>query len=122
MKPGEVLFADGPITLNDDRAVVELEVRNTSGHTLFISSHFPFFEVNRRLLFDRAKAWGMRLDIPAGDSIRWLPGETRTVQLVPLAGTRTVRGFNGLTDGPATGARRAGGLRRMREDGYADAG
>jgi urease beta subunit len=117
-----VLFADGTITLNEGRPVVEVEVKNTSGHTLFISSHFPFFEVNRRLVFDRAQAWGMRLDIPAGDSVRWLPGEVQTVRLVPFAGSVTIRGFNGLTDGPATAERRAGGVRRADEGGYGHAG
>ena len=64
-------------------------VTNTSDHTIFISSHFPFFEVNRRLVFDRARAWGMHLDVPAGDSVRWRPGETRTVRLVAYGGQRT---------------------------------
>ena len=75
---------------------------NTSDHTIWVSSHFPFFEVNRRLVFDRSRAWGMHLDSPAGDSVRWRPGETRTVRLVAYGGQRAVRGFNRLTEGPAT--------------------
>jgi urease subunit gamma/beta len=122
MRPGEVIFGPGVITLNAGRNAVELEVRNTSDHTLFISSHFPFFEVNRRLIFDRARAFGLRLDIPAGDSIRWLPGEVRRVRLVPFAGATTVRGFNGLTDGPASAERRTGALRRARDGEYGHAG
>jgi urease beta subunit len=118
MRPGEVLFAEGPITLNAGRPTVEVTVTNTSDHTVFISSHFPFFEVNRRLLFDRARAWGMHLDVPAGDAVRWRPGETRTVRLVAFGGERTLRGFNGLTDGPATSDRLAEGLSRVREHGY----
>src|SRR5206468_11159759 len=92
MRPGEILFAEGPITLHAGRPTAEVEVTNASDHTVFISSHFPFFEVNRRLVFDRARAWGMHLDVPAGDSVRWRPGETRTVRLVAYGGQRAVRG------------------------------
>ena len=120
MTPGEVLLAADPIVLNAGRRTAEVDVENTSDHTIFVSSHYPFFEVNRRLVFDRAQAWGMRLDIPAGDTVGWKPGEIKTVRLVPLAGRRVVRGFNGLTEGPATEARLAGGLRRARDGGYAD--
>ena len=119
MRPGEVIFGDGAITLHAGLPPVEVEVTNTSDHIVFVSSHFPFFEVNRRLLFDRARAWGRHLDIPAGDTVRWGPGETKTVRLIPFAGRRVVRGFNGLTDGPATDARLAGGLRRAEEAGFA---
>jgi urease subunit gamma/beta len=118
MKPGEILFGEGPIPLNVGRPTVEVTVTNGSDHTIFISSHFPFFEINRRLVFDRARAWGMHLDIPAGDSVRWRPGETRTVRLVAYGGRRALRGFNGLTDGPATPDRLAEGLARVRAGGY----
>ena len=74
MKPGEILLGEGPIVLNAGRPTVELDVENASDHTIFVSSHFPFFEVNRRLVFDRGRAWGMHLDVPAGDSVRWRPG------------------------------------------------
>jgi urease beta subunit len=121
MRPGEIMLGDGPIQLNPGRPTVELTVTNTSDHTIWIGSHYPFFEVNKRLAFDRAKAWGMRLDIPAGDCVGWQPGETKTVQLVPFAGRRVVRGFNGLTDGLTTPERRPGGLRRARDAGYANA-
>jgi urease beta subunit len=116
--PGEILHAEGPITLNAGRPTAEVTVTNTSSHTIFISSHFPFFEVNRRLVFDRRPAWGMHLDVPAGDSVRWRPGETRTVRLVAYGGRQTVRGFNRLTDGPATPDRLPEGLARVREGGY----
>ena len=118
MTPGEILFGRGAIVLNAGRPTVEVEVRNTSGHTIFVSSHFPFFEVNRRLVFDRAKAWGMHLDLPAGDSVRWRPGEARRVRLVAFGGRRVLVGFNGLTEGPATDERRAEGLGRARRAGY----
>jgi urease subunit gamma/beta len=116
--PGELLLAEAPIVLNAGRPTAEVEVENTSDHTIFVSSHYPFFEVNRRLVFDRARAWGMHLDIPAGDSLRWRPGEVHTVRLVAFGGRRAVRGFNGLTDGAATPERLASGLERMRLAGY----
>jgi urease subunit gamma/beta len=118
MSPGEILFAEGAIRLNAGRPTAEVTVTNTSDHTIFISSHFPFFETNRRLVFDRARAWGMHLDVPAGDSERWRPGETRTVRLVAYGGRRTVRGFNRLTEGPATPDRLAEGLARVRGGGF----
>ena len=118
MKPGEILFGNGPIVLNPGRRTVELEVENTSDHVIFVSSHFPFFEVNRRMLFDRAKAWGMRLDIPAGDSERWGPGEKKQVRLVAFGGRSVIRGFNLLTDGPASPERLAEALQRARQTGY----
>ena len=118
MKPGEVIFGEGAIVLNAGRETVEMQVENTSDHTIFISSHFPFFEVNRRLVFDRARAWGMHLDVPAGDSVRWRPGERKVVRLVAFGGRRVIRGFNQLTDGPASPERLAEGLERMRRRGY----
>lgn len=118
MRPGEVLLGDGPIVLHAGRRTAEVEVENTSDHTIFVSSHFPFFEVNRRLVFDRAVAWGMHLDVPAGDSVRFRPGEVRRVRLVAYGGDRVVRGFSGLTDGPATPERLAEGLARVRAAGF----
>lgn len=120
MKPGELLLADGPIVLNADRRTATVDVENTSDHTIFVSSHYPFFEVNRRLVFDRARAWGMRLDIPAGDSVRWRPGERKRVPLVTFGGRGIVRGFNGLTDGPASPERLAEALERVRLGGFGD--
>ena len=86
MKPGEYVFAEGSIVLNAGRRSVEIAVENTSDHTIFVSSHYPFFEVNRRLVFNRALAWGMHLDIPAGDSVQWRSGETQRVRLVAYGG------------------------------------
>ena len=119
MKPGECLFGDGPIVLNAGRRTVEVEVENTSDHTIFVSSHYPFFEVNRRLRFDRAQAWGMHLDIPAGDSVQWRPGEIQRVRLVAYGGRGIVQGFNRLTEGLASPERLAEGLERVRVRGYA---
>ena len=118
MKPGEVLFGTGSIVLNQGRRIAEIEVKNASDHTIFVSSHFPFFEVNRRLVFDRARAWGMHLDVPAGDSVRWRPGEVQRVRLVAFGGRGVVRGFNGLTDGAASPERLAAALERVEQRGY----
>ena len=118
MRPGEILFGEGPITLNAGRRTAEVEVRNASDHTIFVSSHFPFFEVNRRLVFDRARAWGMHLDVPAGDSVRWRPGEVQRVRLVVFGGRRVLLGFNRLSEGAATAERQAEGLERARRGGY----
>jgi len=120
MKPGEILLGEGPIVLNAGRDGVELDVENASDHVIFVSSHFPFFEVNRRMVFDRAKAWGMHLDIPAGDAERWAPGERRRVRLVAFGGRRVIRGFNGLTEGAASPERLAEGVERARRAGYGD--
>ena len=118
MEPGEILFGDGPIAINVGRRTAEVDVLNRSDHTIFVSSHFPFFEVNRRLVFDRALAWGMHLDIPAGDSVRWRPGETRRVRLVAFGGRGVLVGFNRLTEGATGGERVAEGLERVRRAGY----
>jgi len=118
MKPGEVRFADGDIVLNSGRRTIELDIINTSDHTIFVSSHYPFFEVNRHLVFDRALAWGMHLDLPAGDAHRFRPGERVRVRLVAYGGEGVVRGFSGLTDGPATPAHLAEGLARVAARGY----
>jgi len=118
MRPGEWLLDEGPIALNVGRRTVELDVENTSDHTIFVSSHYPFFEVNRRLVFDRAQAWGMHLDIPAGDALRWRPGEVQRVRLVAYGGRGVVRGFSHLTDGLASPERLAEGLVRVRLGGY----
>jgi urease beta subunit len=118
MKPGEWLLGEGPIALNVGRRTVDLDVENTSDHTIFVSSHYPFFEVNRRLVFDRAQAWGMHLDIPAGDALRWRPGEVQRVRLVAYGGRGVVRGFSHLTNGLTSPDRLAEGLARVRLGGY----
>jgi urease beta subunit len=118
MRPGEILLGDGPIALNAGRRTAEVDVLNTSDHTIFVSSHYPFFEVNRRLVFDRGRAFGMHLDIPAGDSVRWRPGETHRVRLVAFGGRGVVIGFNGLSGGASSPERAAEGLDRVKRAGY----
>ena len=99
MIPGEYVLADGDIVANQGRETVELTVANTGDRPIQVGSHFHFFEVNRALRFERAKAFGMRLDVPAGTAVRFEPGDEKRVTLVALAGTRTVHGLNGLTQG-----------------------
>jgi len=95
MIPGEILTPSGDIVLNADRKGTELTVANTGDRPIQVGSHYHFFEVNPALAFDRALARGMRLDIPSGTAIRFEPGQTRTVSLIPYAGSREVIGFRG---------------------------
>lgn len=100
MIPGEYFLEDAPIEANAGRPALTLRVANLGDRPVQVGSHFHFFEVNRWLAFDRARAYGMRLDIPAGTAVRFEPGDTREVDLVALAGARRVHGLNGLVDGP----------------------
>src|SRR5215469_16687665 len=99
MIPGEYLLDGGPVELNVNRTTVTLEVNNTGDRPVQVGSHFHFFEVNRALVFDRAAAYGMRLDLPAGTAVRFEPGEVKTVRLVALGGARHVYGGSGLVMG-----------------------
>lgn len=105
---------------SEARGAVALEVRNVGDVPISVTSHFHFFEVNRRLAFDRAAAYGLRLDIPAGSSTRFEPGVVVDVELVPIGGARVAIGFSGLVDGPldAPGAREAA-IERAKAEGYA---
>src|SRR5579864_8388118 len=93
MIPGEIITPDGDITLNAGHKPVTLEVANTGDRPIQVGSHYHFFETNPALKFDRAKARGMRLDIPAGTAVRFEPGQSRTVRLIAVAGARAVYGF-----------------------------
>lgn len=93
MIPGEVITAAGDIELNADAQPVTIEVANTGDRPIQVGSHYHFFETNDGLSFDRDKAYGMRLDIAAGTAVRFEPGQTREVTLVPLSGARAVYGF-----------------------------
>ena len=99
MIPGEYFLGDGDIVANDGRRTVELTVANTADRPIQVGSHFHFFEANRALRFDRAQAFGMRLNIPAGTAVRFEPGDEKRVTLVELAGARKVFGLNALTEG-----------------------
>ncbi len=93
MIPGEVITPNGDITLNQGRKSVTLTVSNTGDRPIQVGSHYHFFETNPGLSFDREKARGMRLDIPAGTAVRFEPGQSREVALIPVAGKREIYGF-----------------------------
>ncbi len=100
MIPGEIIVKQGEITLNDGRETVVMEVANGGDRPIQVGSHYHFYETNEALKFDREKARGFRLDIPAGTAVRFEPGQTRTVTLVAYGGKRTIHGFNGKINGP----------------------
>jgi urease subunit gamma/beta len=118
MIPGEYKLADAPVIANDGRREIELEVANTGDRPIQVGSHFHFFEVNRALRFDRAAAYGMRLNIPAGTAVRFEPGDSKNVPLVAIGGTATIYGLNGLTNGPADATTKQASLKRAAEQGF----
>lgn len=99
MIPGELLAESGSIELNAGRETTELTVANAGDRPIQVGSHFHFFEANTALQFDRDRARGKRLDIPAGTAVRFEPGDEKTVTLVPFVGSRQAYGFNGLVNG-----------------------
>jgi urease beta subunit len=123
MKPGAYLLneAEGVIEANAGRRTTRLLVKHRGDRPVQVGSHFHFFEVNRDLVFERAAAYGMRLNIPAGTAVRFEPGEAKEVTLVELAGGRLMYGHNGLVDGaldnPET---RAAALARCRARDFGD--
>ena len=117
--PGELFVDDGDIEINAARQTVTLKVTNTGDRPVQIGSHYHFFETNKALDFQRAEAYGMHLDIPAGTAVRFEPGEAREVTLVEFGGTGELYGLNGLTNGSRhSAARKADALRRAREQGF----
>jgi urease beta subunit len=121
MKPGEYFLneAAGPIEVNPGRETTRVIVRNAGDRPVQVGSHFHFFETNRELEFDRAAAYGMRLNIPAGTAVRFEPGEEKEIELTAFGGHRVVQGFNGFVAGPldAEGARPAA-LARAQKAGF----
>lgn len=116
-RPGEYIIADGDIELNCGRDTASVQVTNTGDRPVQVGSHTHFFEANRALSFDRQKAYGFHLNIPAGTSVRFEPGDSRTVSLVAYGGERTVYGFGGLVNGPLD-QKRDEALRLATERGY----
>src|SRR5579862_9852504 len=100
MIPGEYKLAAGDIIANEGRREIELEVANTGDRPVQVGSHYHFFEVNRALKFDRAAAYGMRLNIAAGTAVRFEPGEQKEITLVEFGGSKIIYGHNGLVNGP----------------------
>ena len=98
--PGEIIPEQGVIELNLDKEVKTVTVSNSGDRPIQIGSHYHFFEANKALIFDRELTLGMHLDIPAGTAIRFEPGDTTDVKLVPFKGYRNIYGFNSLVNGP----------------------
>jgi len=119
VRPGEILYGEGEIALNQAGAKATLRVLNTGDRPIHVASHLHFFESNAALDFDREAAFGMRLDLPAGASARFDPGDAREVALTQIAGTGEVRGLNRLTEGSIHDPEvKAAALQRARERGF----
>lgn len=117
--PGEVILGQGDIIALSGRQTVELSVANTGDRPIQVGSHCHFFEANRALKFDREKAFGFRLQVPAGTAVRFEPGETKKVTLVALGGKRVAYGSNGLTNGWLDDAQvKAKALAKAGEEGF----
>lgn len=101
--PGQVLYADGPLMINAEKPVTSVRVVNTADRPVQVGSHFHFAEVNEALRFDRDAAWGLRLNVLSGGAVRFEPGATVEVELVPIAGRRIVPGLRGLCGGALDG-------------------
>ena len=118
--PGSYDIAPGELTLNEGRPTVSIQVTNLGDRPIQVGSHYHFVETNAALRFDRAAAYGKRLDIPAGTAVRFEPGDTKTVNLVEIAGNRIIRGGNNLADGPVSDDNGRETLLRVESVGFAD--
>jgi urease subunit gamma/beta len=116
--PGEIAYDTPPVVLNAGRATVTLDVVNMGDRPVQVGSHYPFFEANAALRFDRAAAMGFRLDIPSGTAVRFEPGERKTVKLVALAGARRVFGGSGLVSGSVEGKNAKAAVERAVAAGF----
>jgi len=117
--PGEIIAGGGDIEMFTELPAITLDVVNTGDRDIQVRSHTHFFEVNRALLFDRAAAWGLKIDRPAGLGMRFEPGVTKSVRLVPITGDRIVRGQAGLANGPLdVPSARDAALKLARSRGY----
>ena len=116
--PGEYLLAAEELILNDGRDTIEIDVTNMGDRPVQVGSHYPFFETNASLQFNRAQSFGFRLNIPAGTAVRFEPGERKRVLLVALAGERIVYGGNGLIDGALDAAHKSAALERAQEQKF----
>ena len=117
-EPGAITVGTGDITINAGRSATALIVTNLADRPIQVGSHYHFIETNPYLRFDRAKAYGKRLDIIAGTAVRFEPGETKTVQLVDIAGAKVIRGGNNLADGPVSDAGLKIALERVLKQGF----
>jgi len=118
MIPGEYRLKAEPVIANANRRVIELDVTNAGDRPIQVGSHFHFFEANRELCFDRAQAFGMRLNIPSGTAVRFEAGDAKRVELTEIAGAKAVYGLNGLTDGSTSDAAKTAAFLRAKENGF----
>ena len=118
-EPDAYIVTEGELVLNEGRETLTLKVTNLGDRPVQVGSHYHFIETNNQLRFDRGKAFGKRLDIPAGTAVRFEPGETKTVRLVEIAGNKIIRGGNNLANGPVTEANRAAAIERCKQNGFA---
>ena len=119
-EPGAVQVRDGEIELNTGRATAEIRVTNLGDRPIQVGSHYHFIETNAALKFDRATAYGKRLDIPAGTAVRFEPGETKTVKLVEIAGKKVIRGGNNLASGKVSAVGKKAALKRIKARGFSN--
>ena len=120
MIPGEIITGEGEIELNAGAQSVTVTVANTGDRPVQVGSHYHFIETNPGLQFDRAAAYGLRLDIPAGTAVRFEPGETKTVKLVEIAGRKVIRGGNNLASGKVSAAGKNAAMKRVKQKGFAN--
>lgn len=120
--PGAVAVLEGELELNAGRPTQKLEVTNLGDRPIQVGSHYHFVETNAALRFDRAQAYGKRLDIPAGTAVRFEPGETKLVTLVEIAGRKIIRGGNNLATGKVSAANQKAALKRAKAKGFSHAG
>ena len=117
MKPGEYIISDEEIIANSGRNTVTLQVTNTGDRPIQVGSHTHFFEVNKALSFPREKAYGFHLNVPAGTSIRFEPGDSREVELTEYGGKKIVFGFSGLVNGPLD-EKKSEALQKAKDRGF----
>ena len=122
MIPGEVVHARESIGCNQGRDAVVVSVENTSPYPVYVTSHYHFFEVNKRLRFDRRAAYGKRLDVPSGGGVRWEPEQSVVVRLVDIGGGRRVYGYQGFVNGGLSESQVGEALALSRARGFLDTG
>lgn len=118
MIPGEVIIKNNSIEINVGKKTKTIKVTNKGDRPVQVGSHFHFFETNKMLVFDRAAAFGYRLDVPSGNAVRFEPGETKTVTLVELGGAKRSYGLNNLTNGQAAEVNKAMAMQRATLKGF----
>jgi urease subunit gamma/beta len=119
-EPGSMQVLEGIVELNADRPTATLPVTNLGDRPIQVGSHYHFIETNPALQFDRGKAYGMRLDIPAGTAVRFEPGETKTIRLVEIAGAKIIQGGNNLASGPVSNEGKSAAMLKVKSGSFGD--